>query len=591
MSAATPELLTLSLLAVAAMLASARLLHAHLRRDRTQPALRWKLPLLLAAQPLLAALLYFGLFPPARPVDAGLMTVYTERAMPGAADAGTLRIALPEAPAGSEAEPAPDLATALRRHPGVRGLRIVGGGLDGRDIEAARGLPMNFEAVSRPAGIIELHAPPTVAPGNAFMVSGRVHGLDAGTLELLDPAARILARAALAAGGSFALQGAARTVGTAHYQLRLRDAKGQVRDSVPVPLQVIAPVPPRLLVLAGAPDPELKFLRRWALDAGVGLHTRVSVGAGMTLGDAPVTLDAGSLRRFDAVLLDTRSLQALGDVELRALTAAIRDGLGVLLRLDGPLSSTARSRLRRWGYAVDAGARSAPVQLATATGQPASDPALPALGRTVVAVHAPDALPVLRDAQAQPLAWWRPLGRGRVGLVTVAESYRLPLAGHAPVHARLWSDLFAGVARSAGSALQAPPAGPFWAGQLASLCSIAPSTTVLAPDGSTTRLVIDPASGSRRCAAYWPRLPGWHRLQVGTSQASFAVLPADAALAWQAQRRFEATTALAAQAPPRSAAQGNVSRRGAAWPWLAAWLALATLAWWLERRRASPQAE
>ncbi len=591
MTAATAEILTAGMLALAALLACARLLHGHLRRDRTQPALRWKLPLLLMAQLLLAALLFLGLFPPARPLDAGVMTVYTAGANPAAADAGTVRIALPEAPAGTGAEPAPDLATALRRHPGVRGLRIVGSGLDVRDVDAARGLPLRFHPAARPAGIVDVQAPTTVAPGNAFRVRGRIGGIEAGTLELLDPAVRVIARTSASADGSFALQGVARSVGAFSFQLRLRDAKRQVRDNLPLPLQVIAPAAPRLLVLAGAPDPELKYLRRWALDAGVGLHTRVSVGAGLVLGDAPIALGDASLRRFDVALLDTRSLQALGDAELRALTRATRDGLGLLLRLDAPLSPVVRSRLRGWGYAVDAGTRSAPVQLANTALQSAGESALPGLSRTVAAVQAGDALPLLRDVQAQPLAWWRPLGRGRVGLVALTDSYRLPLAGHAAVHARLWSDLLAGIARSTTAATPAPPAGPIWAGQRAVVCGVDGNATVIAPDGNRVPLAIDPASGARSCAAFWPRISGWHRLQARNTQTAFAVLPAGAGLAWQAQRRFDATVALAAQSPTVQATRATAVQRGASWPWLAAWLALAALAWWLERRRPTPQAQ
>lgn len=593
MSVASPELLTTGVLALAALLACVRLLHGHLRRDRSHPAPRWRLPLLLAAQPLLALLLFFGLFPPARPVDAGVMTVYTANAEPMAAAPGTLRVALPEAPVGIDAAPAPDLATALRRHPGVRGLRIVGSGLDVRDIDAARGLPLRFASTSPPVGIIGLQAPRTVAPGNAFKVSGQVRGVATGTLELLDPAARILARSALSQDGGFVLQGAARSVGAATFELRLRDAKGRLQESLPLPLQVIAPAAPRLLVLAGAPDPELKFLRRWALDAGVALHTRISVGAGLVLGDAPVKLDAASLRQFDAVLLDSRSLQALGETELRALTAAVRAGMGLLVRVDGPLSPLARTRLRGWGYNVDGGNRSGSAQLPAITLQAprdAGEAGLPSLSRTLLAVQAIDALPLLRDAQAQPLAWWQPLRRGRVGLVALHDSYRLPLAGHAAVHARLWSDLLAGIVRPANTVTPSPPHQPLWAGQRAVLCGIDKDAAVIAPDGNRMSLAMDPATGARRCAAFWPRQPGWHQLQVGTAQTAFAVLPAGAGLAWQAQRRLEATQALAAQAPTQPVSQAVVTRRGAAWPWLAAWLSLAVLAWWLERRRTLPRA-
>ena len=82
---------------------------------------------------------------------------------------------------------------------------------------------------------------------------------------------------------------------------------------------------------------------------------------------------------------------------------------------------------------------------------------------------------------------------------------------------------------------------------------------------------------------------GWHVLRQGDAQLPFAVLPADAGAVFRAQHRRDATLALAAQrvaAPAREIA----SRRGPAWPWLGAWLALATLAWWLERRRAPASA-
>lgn len=71
-------------------------------------------------------------------------------------------------------------------------------------------------------------------------------------------------------------------------------------------------------------------------------------------------------------------------------------------------------------------------------------------------------------------------------------------------------------------------------------------------------------------------------------QTVFAVLPADAGPAWQAQRRFDDTAALAAQSPPLQASRATAAQRGTSWPWLAGWLVLAALAWWLERWRPTP---
>ena len=52
-------------------------------------------------------------------------------------------------------------------------------------------------------------------------------------------------------------------------------------------------------VLGGAPNAELKYLRRWASDSGAALRTRIGTGARMTLGDALPALDAAALGTVD----------------------------------------------------------------------------------------------------------------------------------------------------------------------------------------------------------------------------------------------------------------------------------------------------
>ena len=234
----------------------------------------------------------------------------------------------------------------------------------------------------------------------------------------------------------------------------LGDKAGKTRDTLPLLLRIDAPPQPRVLALAGAPTPELKYLRRWAIDAGIPLHTRIGTGGGLTLGDAPLALDAASLRRFDAVLLDVRSLRALGGSELAALTAAVRDGLGLLLRIDEPLSPADRTRLRSWGYALDAGQSTEPAQLP-------GDAALPALSRRILRIDAADAATLLRDARDRPLASWRTLGRGRVAVLAFDDSFQLALGGYPSRHAGLWSDLVAAVARARDAAPLSPPTSSF----------------------------------------------------------------------------------------------------------------------------------
>lgn len=572
MSIATMPSIVAALLSLAALLAVLRLL-----RQRHRPG-RGRLIALLLAQPLLAALLYFALFPPLRPVAGDVLVVLTAGASSAKTPPGEPRIALPEAPAGADAEPMPDLATALRLHPEARRLHVVGAGLEARDIEAARALPITFAASAAPAGLVDLHAPVQVAAGNAFAVHGRIAGLPGATVELRDPAGQRTQLAATDAQGRFAVQGNARTEGLATFSLLVSDKAGSAREMLPLPLRIDTPPQSRVLALAGAPSPELKYLRRWAVDAGIALQTRISTGGGLMLGDPPVALNAANLGRYDAVLLDVRSLRALGGGELAALTAAVRDGLGLLLRIDEPLSPVDRARLRGWGYALDAGQSSEPAQLP-------GDATLPALTRRILRIDATDAAPLLRDARSRPLAAWRTLGRGRTAVLIFDDSFQLALGGHAPRHAELWSGLLAAVARARDATPLSPPASPLWPDERVALCGLDDGASVLAPGGEAVPLVVDSATGARRCAAFWPRSPGWHVLRQGGAQLPFAVLPADAGTTLRMQRRRDATLALAAQriATPTSA---DALRRGPSWPWLAAWLALAALTWWLERRRA-----
>ena len=579
MSGPAPALLVAILLTLAALAACVHLFYQYHRGARSGGI---HLALLLLAQPLLAGLLYLGLFAPLRTIHNETLTVLTDGWEDAAATtmAGT-RVVLPEARPYEDAEPVPDLATALRRHPRATRLQIIGGGLEARDLDAARGVALDFDAAPNPVGLVQLTAPAQVAAGGSFSVRGRIAGLPDAVVELHDPAGQRVQRTAIDADGHFLLQGSARAAGVTDYALHVGDVHETLHETLPLPLLVIEPKPIRLLVLAGAPGPELKYLRRWARDAGLKLHTRIDTGAGLVLGDAALAIDATNLRRFDAVLLDVRSLRGLRDAALQALTASVRDGLGVLLRIDTPLSALDRERLRGWGFDVDTGTDTALVQLADAA---ATEP-LPVLTRRLLAITADDTVPLARDAHGQAFGWWRTLGRGRIGLMTLTDSFQLVLTGHAGRHATLWSAAFKHIARPLDATAPPSLSWPIWQHERSVFCGLDEGAEVITPAGDHTALPLDPATGARRCAAFWPHQHGWHLLHQGEAEFPFAVLTVDAGKALRAQRRLAATHALATAAASALREPARSMQPGAAWPWLLAWLALSGLVWMLERRR------
>lgn len=610
-----PQTLTAAMLALAAVLATVRL---SLRLKRSASDLRhgdarrrtWAIAVLLIAQPLCAWLLYRMLWPPEAPRQAGTMVVATVGATQAqlALAPGDIAIALPEAAQLAGVDRAPDLATALRRHPEATRLRIVGDGLEARDRPSASTMAVNYRAPALPRGLVEVWPPDTIAVGASFRVSGRVHAIDGGAVEWLDPAGRRVDRQPLAADGRFTVSATARGAGVATFLLRVLDKDRRPVETADVPLRIVAEPALRLFVLAGAPGPEWKYLRRWAIDSGIQLRTQMTAGAGLQLAEPPLILNAANLSRFDAIVLDERAWESLGDAQRTGLIDALREGLGIVLRATGPLSERTRAQWRALGIAVDAGSTSTAARLvpgspdsdATRLGTGSADaprshadpvPALPTLTRRVLRMDGAALQVPVRDAAGAPLLAWTPQGRGRIALWTLTDTFKLVLSGRADVHADLWSTALAAVARpkTVPSILIDSPA---WADQRLSLCGLASDARVIAPTGTTTPLRIDPVAGSRRCAAFWPRTAGWHSVDQGEVSQPFYVRDKNALPGVRARLLREANQRLAMDAGRRTRASAAVAagagepRRGSSWPWFSAWLAVMASVWWLERARA-----
>lgn len=599
------------LLALAVVLAWVRLLRWQRSAPIASRSRSWRMAALWLLQPLCAALLYFTLLPPTLPTEAGTLVVATASSTRiGIQVAGDRLIALPEAPALPNAERVPDLATALRKYPGRQRLRIVGAGLEPRDREAARGVPLTFDAPALPRGVVRLDGPQQVAAGTGFQVGGQVNGVDQGSVELIDPAGQQVDVVSLAFNGEFLLTGTARVPGQAVFTLRVRDAQRKPVEEIQVPLWAIADQAPRVLLLAGAPSPELKYLRRWATDAGLPLHSQLSVGGGMQLGDAPLRVDAATLQRFDLVVLDERSWAALSAGERAALSEATRKGLGLLLRATGPLSDATRRQWQALGFALSPGSDTATVRLpaesvdeealrarrglATADTADAShgpQEENPALTRRAMTMGGSDTTPLLHDGEGTVLAVWRAEGLGRIAVWSLTDSFALALTGQGARHAELWSSAFATLARARADAKPRIEPQPRQQ-QRTALCGLGGKPRVVAPDGQVTTLLPDPTTGDFACAAYWPQRPGWHVLQqtdeAGEHSRPFYVYATDAAHGLRAADLRNATLRLLAipqEAAAAPAGNGQPDRRGPSWPWLLALLIAFAALWWLERAR------
>jgi hypothetical protein len=585
--------LTALALAAIALAACIRLTLWWRRAPTTERAAPWRLALLLAAQPVLAVLLYVSLFPPQMAgVGAGTLTVATRDTPRRLALASDRLIVLPEAPADLGGEAAPDLATALRRHPDVSRLHVLGQGLEPRDRDAVQGRAVVFDPAPAPSGVAELYTPAAVAPGAGFAVAGRVNGASGGAVDLLDPAGQVVESKPVPASGEFALTGVARAPGAALFAVRLRD-KAHTVETVDAPVWIAATPAPKVLLLAGAPGSEVKAFRRWATDSGLALQSVLAVGDGLELGDPRPPLNASTLSRLDLVVVDERSWAALSVSDRAALAAAVREGLGLLLRVTGPVPAAVRESWRALGLPLADGEATITIRLTPLSPPTASKPdeiPVPDLTGRRVDISAPDSTPLLRDASGAVLARWRAEGLGRLGVWSVTDSAGLVTAGFGQRYGDLWGTLVAALARPAPAAMAVTIESAPREGRRVSLCGLKGEAQVQQPSGAWTRLLVDPLAGPAACAGYWPASPGWRILRLTMPgdatphEQGFYVRPAAQALALEAQDDRDATRVLAARPAAQGAVVGATSEAThSPWPWLLAWLLAAAPLWRFER--------
>jgi len=595
----------------------------------------WRSPLTWA-QPVAALLFYLLLFPPLRATQSDALTVLT----PGITAEQLARlpsdqhvVALPSSVHTPTIESTPDLAAALRRHPGVCQLTIVGEGLSARDREAIpKGVAIHFDAA--PAhGLTAINAPDQVLLGTLWQLSGSTvlpdrggapqKGVSPTRVELLDLAGAVVDEAEVDKQGQFQLSAVARVAGQMNYRVHLSNAQHATLDEASVPLQVLPGQPLKILMRAGAPGPELKYWSRWAQDAGLQLSSKTTLSDKIVLRASTTeaaatstntnaaadptavddTLSAAILDKTDLLIVDDRAWQALAPGEKLAIRAAVEQGMGLLLRASLAPEPTVLGEWRSFGFPVgilnsaDGNAPSQelmPVTLGQRLGTKRKD----TFSAAPINITAPDsaALKTLLNADSgQPLAWWHPTGEGRIGLWTVVDTYTLVLTGEGARYGTLWSGVVSTLARTQASTPRPQTRPPAWAGQREVLCDLGNGATISGPDAESTPLLVDP----RSCAAWWPSAAGWFNVKSASTSAAgdwaagdwIYVRAADdgATLRSNAEREklrqlADASNSVPHGASPLAKAAGTEPLHWPRWPFFVTWMVLIGWVWWRERR-------
>ena len=364
--------------------------------------------------------------------------------------------------------------------------------------------------------------------------------------------------------------------------------------------------PPRVLVRAGFPGWESKFVVRALEESGARVVTSLSLGRGLAVdaGGGGAIIPA-RLAAFDAaIVLDGAPL---ADAERAALADWASRGGGVLLVGDrAAFGGFGLARAGGGGAVVSAQAIrwSLPPELAPLTADRVSGAAVP-LGATVAGTSLGAA-----TSQGGVLAL-RPLGRGRAAALALSETWRWRMeAGRVAEHREFWRALVDWLAAAPRSPLAIDVPRPFGApGERAEVrvydsrgaeAGAVPPLVLARPGGGadTLALVRDPASPTLLRAWFVPRREGVHTLAFAGNapEAAFSTAAGDSSTNADGWARLAtiAATSGGAMLPPDSL-RATVDRlraglpsdsRGVS-PWLifALLLAAAGAEWAIRRLR------
>ncbi|OKS87881.1 hypothetical protein RG47T_3344 [Mucilaginibacter polytrichastri] len=413
--------------------------------------------------------------------------------------------------------------------PAIGSLQVLGYGLNEDELAQLHNLPVKFHPAKVPAGINSISWNAQLKTGEKLIVQGSFTNASSKAVKVsLKGLGTTLDSAFIQANTTsvFDLNATPRHTGRAVYRLiGTSYADTLANESIPVTVDGIKPL--KVLMLAGAPNFEDKFLKNWLTANGYGVAVRSAISKDK-FSQEFVNVDQQSLARlttglvdkFDIVLSDLDVLKTLNASESAALKQEVlQKGVGIIVRAD----STAHSNF--WLQ------QNFPVNKVSTAGQVVSSLKIQGQDAASAKLLLDPAYitpqnytqPLVTDQQNRILASSSLAGSGKEVFTVLNATRDWMLSGDETDYTALWSLLITKAAKHT-------PAPEQWA-----IVSNVPSVnthTKLQLETSASQPVIkinqSPVSLARQAglpfawqAGYWPQHAGWQQVQQGTGAAQW----------------------------------------------------------------------
>ncbi len=362
----------------------------------------------------------------------------------------------------------------------------------------------------------------------------------------------------------------------------------------PVPVEVVAARPLRVLLLAVTPSFELKFLKNHLAARQHTVAWRAGISRDLTQTEfsnqSPTDLSrltSTLLARYDVVVTEASVLSALTTAEAQTLRTAQRsEGLGLIVlaesgALPAALPGRAHVRLVAQSNALNRPQRLNWPDAPQATALVASTLALSGAARPLVTVA---------ESGSVVVAGQR-LGLGNVVVSSVPETYPWLLQNAAATYESYWSRLLSAAARPTATVAHWTLTDPWPRPQLPltlRLTSAFPTQQPVVLEASSTPLAWlplyqDPQLPEWSTATYWPTAAGWHQIQLpGRATQWFYVFTTSDWQGPELQRRTQSAIPWLTSAATPLPKQPRIE----SWPigWFFALFVLAAGFLWLEEK-------
>jgi hypothetical protein len=418
----------------------------------------------------------------------------------------------------------PDLESFLAMNQQYSRFHVLGYGLQAQELEMMEGKELLFHPSQLPLGLRTIHWNKALYSGEQLTLSGNFLNAAKKPIKLILRGMGTNLDSVIIPGGrseNFQLKTIPKHLDKAVYALIGIAEKDTILNEK-VPVFVLNRNPIKVLILSSSPGFENKFLKNWLFenDYSIAVRSAISKNKFSTefLNNTRINLDRISpsvLENFDLLISDPEELSALSQTENQSIQNQIINGMGLILIADSIRKAPGfikglfetRAIVRSEEKILNMNWDDFKAKKIN-SGSSALFRILPKEGN----------MPLVRDDQSNILVSSQLLGKGRILLSSINDTYTWILGNDLKSYSSYWSKLFGNVARmkelSSVWVLKDP------------LPVLNQETSIILESGSDSipvassetellKFAQDPILGFQWAAPFWPKKTGWNLLETG----------------------------------------------------------------------------